>query len=219
MASDLSIQITGGLGPARRRGFLLLDRAERNPVNWRKLPANRENVMNYLSALVLMAAALPAQEAKETAAEAEVKRLAVPEKLMPKGKSLLFLLRAEGEQVYRAEKKGDELAWVFQEPDAVLRDYETGEKAGTHGKGPFWADGGVGKVNAKVFESVPSSRPGALAWLLLEVTGEPTGRFKKVSHIQRIDTWAGQPPTSKPRKEGEINKAHYHATYAFWGER
>jgi hypothetical protein len=118
VTNDLSIQITGGLRPARRRGFLLLDRAERNPVNWWKLPANRENVMNYLSTLVLMVAALPAQEAKETAAEAEVKRLAVPEKLMPKGKSLLFLLRAEGEQVYRAEKKGDKLAWVFQEPDA-----------------------------------------------------------------------------------------------------
>jgi hypothetical protein len=32
--------------------------------------------------------------------------LSVPEKLMPKGGSLLFLLRAEGVQVYRAEKMG-----------------------------------------------------------------------------------------------------------------
>jgi hypothetical protein len=119
----------------------------------------------------------------------------------------------------RRRTKGDELAWAVQEPNAVLLDYKTGEKVGTHGKGPSWADDEGGKVNAKVFESVPAPRTGAVAWLLLNVTGEPTGRVKKVSHIQRIDTWAGQPPDAKPRREGEVKKVHYHATYTFWGER
>ena len=29
----------------------------------------------------------------------------------------------------------------------------------------------------------------------------------------------GQPPTAKPKEEGETKKIRYHATYAFWGER
>ncbi len=174
--------------------------------------------MRHLPAILLLAAALPSEEAKE-AAEKEVKRLAIPERLTPRGKSPLFLLRAEGVQVYRAEKKGGDLVWAFQEPEAVLLDFRTGDKAGTHGKGPFWADGDGGRVTAKLVTSAPAPAAGAVAWLLLEVTGEPTGRFAKVTHIQRIDTWAGQPPAAPPKKEGETCKARYHATYAFWGGR
>jgi hypothetical protein len=175
--------------------------------------------MRYLFVIFLCATPLAAAEVKETAGEKYVKRLAVPEKLMPRGKSLLFLLRAEGVQVYRAEKKGGELVWVFQEPDAILLDYETGEKVGTHGKGPFWADSDGGKILGTSPQSVPSPSDGAVPWLLLEAKGTPTGRFAKVTHVQRIDTWSGQPPTAKPKEEGEIKKVRYHATYAFWGER
>jgi hypothetical protein len=175
--------------------------------------------MRPLSAiLLLLAAAASADEAKESS-EKEVKRLAVPEKLTPKGKAVLFLLRAEGAQVYRAEKKGDDLVWAFQEPDAVLLDFSSGDKVGTHGKGPLWADGDGGKVTAKLVESARAPSPAAVPWLLLEVTGKPTGRFDKVTHVQRIDTWGGLPPTAKPKKEGETKKVRYHATYAFWGDR
>jgi hypothetical protein len=171
--------------------------------------------MRCLSAILLLAAALPAEEAKETAAK-EVKRLAVPEKLTPPGRSPLFLLRAEGVQVYRAQKKGKDLVWAFQEPDAVLLDFEKGDRVGSHGKGPVWADGEAGKVTAKAIASAPSPAS-AVAWLLLEATGKPTGRFEKVTHIQRIDTWGGQPPAARPQKEGETKKVRYHATYVFWG--
>jgi hypothetical protein len=175
--------------------------------------------MRHLPAILLLVAALPAEEANEAVAEREVKRLAVPERLTPGGKSPLFLLRAEGVQVYRAEKKGGGLAWAFQEPEAVLLDFRAGGKVGTHGKGPFWADGDGGRVTAKIIGSAPAPAAGAVAWLLLEATGEPTGRFAKVTHIQRLDTWAGQPPATPPKKEGETWKARYHATYAFWGVR
>jgi hypothetical protein len=175
--------------------------------------------MRYLSVLILCATSLVAEEASETTAEKTVKRLAVPEELMPRGKSPLFLLRAEGVQVYRAEKKGDDLVWVFQEPDALLLDFETGEKVGTHGKGPFWADSEGGKIIGTSPQSVPAPDMGAVPWLLLETKGTPTGRFAKVTHVQRLDTWGGQPPTAKPKEEGETKKIRYHATYAFWGER
>ena len=143
--------------------------------------------------VLLLAASVPTLASKEDA-DHEVKRLAVPSKLMPPDKSLLFLLRAEGAQVYRAEKKGDGLVWAFREPDAILLDYETGQKVGTHGKGPFWKDSDGGKVLGISPQSAPSPRAGAIPWLLLKTNGKPTGRFEKVTHIQRIDTWAGQPP-------------------------
>jgi hypothetical protein len=122
--------------------------------------------MRHLPAILLLVAALPAEEAK-VAAEKEVKRLAIPERLTPRGKSPLFLLRAEGVQVYRAEKKGGELVWAFQEPEAGLLDFRTGDKVGTHGKGPFWADGDGGRVTAKLVASAPAPAAGAVAWLLL----------------------------------------------------
>jgi Protein of unknown function (DUF3455) len=174
--------------------------------------------MRCLSAILLLSAVLAAQEAPDVAAEKEVQRLAVPEKLTPKGKTLLFLLRAEGTQNYIAEKKGGKLVWTFQEPDAVLLDFRTGAKAGSHGKGPVWSDVAGGQVRAKLSASALAPRAGAVAWLLLEATGQPTGRFEKVTHIQRIDTWAGQ-PSSTPQNEGETKKVRYHATYAFWGGR
>src|SRR5262249_8011492 len=155
----------------------------------RLLTNERGNAMRHLSAVLLLTTALAAAEPKQTAAEKELKRLAVPEKLMPEGKSLLFLLRAEGAQGYRAEQKEGELVWVFQEPDAVLFDHDTGEKAGTHGKGPFWADSDGGKLFGASPKSSPSPRAGAVPWLLLETKGKPTGRFAKVTHVQRIDTW------------------------------
>jgi hypothetical protein len=175
--------------------------------------------MSPLSAIVLLATTLAAGEAGETAAEKEVKRLAVPAELTPKGKSLLFLLRAEGFQVYRAVKKGDERVWSFVGPDAVLFDYQTGEKVGVHGKGPSWADAAGGKVLGAAPRSAPAPRAGAVPWLLLGAKGKPTGRFAKVTHVQRLDTWGGQAPAASPKKEGETAKSRYHATYAFWGER
>ena len=176
--------------------------------------------MRTLSAILLLTAAL-AEEVKETSAEKEVKRLAVPEKLTPKGKSVLFLLRAEGVQIYEARKKGDELVWELDRPDAVLLDFQTGDKVGTHGRGPFWAEGDEGKggkVTAKLVARADAPAAGAVPWLLLEVTGTPTGRFARVTHVQRLDTWGGLAP-AKPQKEGETKKVRYHATYAFWGDR
>jgi Protein of unknown function (DUF3455) len=174
--------------------------------------------MRYISIMLLLITSVVVADEAPTAAEKEVRRLVVPEKLTPRGKSLLFLLRAEGVQVYRAEKKADAVVWVFQEPDAVLYNFDTAEMVGTHGKGPIWTDAG-GKVIGKLVASVPAPTPTAIPWLLLETKDTPSGRFAKVTHIQRIDTWAGQVPKTPPDREGETKRVRYQATYAFWGER
>jgi hypothetical protein len=190
-----------------RAGQAVLEEIERRAVKGKDDPTYRY----YASQIRQVQAVLASWK--------EVKRLGVPEKLMPREKSLLFLLRAEGTQVYRAQRKGRALIWEHHEPDAVLLDYWTGEEVGAHGKGPFWSDSEDGMVTAKLLESAPSPASTAVAWLLLDVTGRPMGRFVEVTHIQRIDTWGGQPPAAAPRKEGEVQKVRYHATYAFWGGR
>jgi Protein of unknown function (DUF3455) len=178
--------------------------------------------MLYRIALMMVAGFLVAADAaKDAVLEKELERLRIPEKLTPKGKRALFLVRAEGVQKYRAEQKAGELQWVLQGPEAVLFDYKTGEKVGTHSKGPngpIWVDSDGGKLTGKVRASEPAPNPQAIPWLLLDATSENGGRFAKVTQIQRVDTWAGQAPAGRPESVKEAADVHYQATYVFWGD-
>src|SRR5262249_28075945 len=99
-------------------------------------------------------------------------------------------------------------------------DFHTGEKAGSHAKekGPVWVAKDGSKLTArKIVANDPAPHSTAVEWL--HVTCENGGGFGKVTHIQRVDTWAGQPPSERPTKAGETKQVRYHATYVFWGER
>jgi hypothetical protein len=172
----------------------------------------------WLVVVVCPCLARPDKDDADERAAKELDRLAVPAKLLPKGK-LLFLLRAEGVQVYKAEKKDGALKWVLDGPKAVLLDHDVGEKLGTHSKGPVWQLGNDSKTAAKVLASAPAPRAAAVPWLLLEKTGEKTGRFRHVTHVLRIDTWGGQAPAAAPAKAGDVREVRYHATYAFFGAK
>jgi hypothetical protein len=156
---------------------------------------------------------------QDTVVEKELQRLRIPEKLIPRGKLALFMVRAEGVQIYGAQVKDGKSAWVLQAPRATLLDYQTGEQVGTHSKGPTWMDSDGGKLTGKLLENNPAPNPNAIPWLLLEVASEGGGRFAKVTHIQRVDTWAGKAPAAAPTKMGETKEVRYQATYVFWGDR
>jgi hypothetical protein len=175
-------------------------------------------LVGWLAVVVCPSLARPDSADADDKAAKELERLAVPTKLLPKGK-VLFLLRAEGVQVYKAEKKDGALKWVLDGPKAVLLDFDTTEKVGTHSKGPVWQIGDDSKTAAKLVASSPAPRVAAVPWLLLETTGEKTGRFRAVSHVLRIDTWGGQPPAAAPAKAGDVREVRYHATYAFFGAK
>ncbi len=161
-------------------------------------------------------ASLSADPAEETAIAKEVSRLAIPAILTPKAKQPLFIVRADGVQVYKA---GAKLDWEFQAPSATLRDYRTGEPVGTHSKGPVWIDAKGSKLTGKVLASAPAPNPQAVPWLLLEVSNSNGGRYAKVTHIQRVDTWAGLKPAAAPANAGQSVEVPYQATYVFWGDR
>ena len=137
---------------------------------------------------------------------------------MPKDKKPLLMFRATGFQIYKAN---DKLEWIFQEPQATLLDYRNGNEVGTHSKGstgPIWTDGKGSKVAGTLVRQERAPNADAVPWLLLEAKNENGDRFVKVTHIQRVDTWGGQMPTSRPTKADETVKVPYQATYIFWGE-
>jgi hypothetical protein len=138
----------------------------------------------------------------------------------PAGHVFLFELRAEGVQIYecQAGNKTGEFQWVLQAPDAVLYD-DRGEKAGTHGAGPTWTANDGSKLSAVKAAAVPAPGGRAVAWLLLRVEGRSgNGVFSPVTYIQRVDTWAGQPPDSASAdRVGTRVRVKYEATYRFFG--
>ena len=124
--------------------------------------------------------------------------------------------RAEGVQIYQADARRE---WQFQAPQATLRDYRTGEVVGSHSRGPVWVDGKGSKLTGKSIGSEPAPNPAAIPWLLLEVKNENGGAYARVTHVQRVETWAGLKPAVRPTKAGETIKVPYQATYIFWGDR
>jgi len=177
--------------------------------------------MALRTALLLAVFALNAADDPKTPAAKEVERLKVPAKLMPRQGKVLFLLRAEGTQKYQGQMKDGALQWVLQGPQAVLRDYDTGEKVGTHSKGakgPVWEGTDRSKVEGRPIASERAPNGTAIPWLLLEAKGDGKGRFGKVSFIARVNTWAGSPPATPPAKAGAVKEVHYQATYIFFSK-
>lgn len=155
---------------------------------------------------------------QDVAVQKEIDRLHVPATLVPKEKRPLFIARGEGVQVYAANEKEGKLQWVLQGPVAVLLDYRTGEKIGTHSAGPTWVGNDGGKLTGTKLASEDSPNADAVSWLLLQVKAENGGRFAKVTHIQRLDTWGGRPPAAAPLKPGDTKEVRYEATYVFLGD-
>jgi hypothetical protein len=175
-------------------------------------------------AVLLLAVALciAADPPRDSLVFKELERLDLPRKLIPEKGRPLFLLRAEGVQIYKAIDKDGEVQWSFDGPRADLMDYETGEKVGTHfkgPKGPVWEAIDGSKVEGKRFASEKARNASAVDWLLLEGTGDgKKGRFEGAAFITRVDTWGGREPTTKPDKIGAVKEVRYQATYVFWGK-
>jgi hypothetical protein len=190
------------------------------------LKAQREFSLNHRSQigevkmlrhimLIVTACFLQAAGPLNEGTQKEVSRLRIPEKLTPKGERPLFMVRAEGVQLYKASAQ---LEWVFQAPRATLLDYTTGEKVGTHGEGPVWVDNDGSRLSGKAIANEPAPNAEAIPWLLLQVKNENGGRYARVKHIQRVDTWAGRAPAARPTRAGEMKEVRYQATYVFWGD-
>jgi hypothetical protein len=139
-----------------------------------------------------------------------------PPVLSPPPESRLFLsLYAEGTQIYTCKAGMDgSYAWAFKAPSATLYDNNCA-KVGTHFAGPTWQmdSDGSAVTGAKLAES---PMPGAIPMLLLKATPKtPEGLLGAATHIQRVATTGGLPPTepcdatSAGREVGTFYTADY----------
>jgi outer membrane protein assembly factor BamB len=147
----------------------------------------------------------------------------------PEGLAKTVELEGNGMQIYEAEPKPgspDELIWVPKDDTADLAEIpsigalEEGRapiKAQLSNNGSTWL-GSDGSVEVGAIErTAPAPKDIDKDWLLYRVI-ESKGRgfLNGHSHIQRVFTHAGGPPSAEPKYPGEIARVPYYAQYWFY---
>jgi len=151
------------------------------------------------------AAASTATTAGAGVAKAATKRKAhlracpahIPAELNPPADTTLELvLPANGVQSYACsvDKPGEAPDWQPKGPHAVLG--EANSVVGIHFGGPSWQGLDGSTVKGTKIASAPSPDKSAVTWLLLSGAATGEGAFGKITHIQRLDTVGGKPPTA-----------------------
>jgi hypothetical protein len=128
---------------------------------------------------------------------------------VPDGNKRIAVMPARGVQTYRCTAG----AWVFLQPDAILR--HRGHATVLHTAGPVWTSVVDGSsVTAAAVANSPV--PGAIPQLLLQSTGNRgPGLLSGVTYIQRLNTTGGLAPTGSCT-DGTTASVRYTADYAFW---
>ena len=134
----------------------------------------------------------------------------VPEAIkVPAGNKKIAVMPARGVQTYQCTAG----AWVFLQPDAILR-YQ-GRPEVLHSKGPVWTsvrDGSSVTAAAQANSPVPNAIP----QLLLRATANRgPGLFAGVTFIQRLNTTGGVAPAGACT-DGTTASVPYTADYTFW---
>ena len=148
----------------------------------------------------------------------------VPDELkVPDGKVLLFTALGKGVQIYTCTASTTatgsiQFGWAFKGPEAILFD-DSGNVIRKHYAGPTWQANDNSKVVARLVTKV-TPNPDAVPWLLLEATSnEGSGLFSRVTHIQRLYTAGGTPPSDGCEASHEHTdvRVDYAALYFFYG--
>ncbi len=170
---------------------------------------NRSRIATRLAALagacvVVVPAALYAKD---------IPRPSVPPKLDPSSDFRPYLVgHAIGTQNYVCLPKGDAFVWVQYGPQATLFD-DDGRQIATHFLSPNPDEGGTPRATwqhsrdtsavwakqLEISDDADYVEPGAIPWLLLEVTGVERGidggrRLTDTVRIQRVHTSGGIAP-------------------------
>jgi hypothetical protein len=150
----------------------------------------------------------------------QVARPEVPAKIVaPANENVVLMAHASGSQIYVCQAGTDQkLSWTLKAPDAELTDAK-GASIGRHFAGPTWKLSDGSEVTGKAAAREDSPEPGAVPWLLVNVTGHAgSGALSKVTTIQRIHTKGGQPPATgcdESHRAAET-KSSYTADYYFY---
>jgi hypothetical protein len=190
--------------------------------------------------LALIVVALVTTLSEGPRAAQEISRPAVPADLeVSAAYKLFFAGHAVGTQnfICAPAATASGVDWLFIGPQATLFDGEVQQNA-THfqSKNPSQADAiqatwqhsrDSSAVWAKKFTGSTDAAyvaPGAIEWLLLEVTGHQTGpdggdRLARTAYIQRVNTVGGMKPPSSECTASTLNTRRlvsYEADYYFY---
>ena len=187
-----------------------------------------------IPALILMLAmALPAAVAADDLAAP-----AVPSNLeVPPGYKAFLLEQAEGTQAYICLPSGAGASWTFYGPQATLFN-DKGHQVMTHFLSPNPDENGTPRATWQHSRdtsivwavAIASSSdadfvaPGAIPWLLLQVTGSQYGpawgdRLTDARFIQRVNTGGGAAPAAGCSLATDVGKkalVAYSAVYVFY---
>jgi len=132
---------------------------------------------------------------------------------VPPGNRVSSYLFGLGVQIYRWSGT----SWVFVAPDATLY-ADPGHQAevGIHFAGPTWqANDGSTVVGSHAVVCTPNR--GAIPWVRLDATSAPgSGRFARLTFIQRLNTIGGTAPNTPGEFVGDEARVPYTADYVFF---
>ena len=140
---------------------------------------------------------------------------------VPDGQTVLLKALGKGVQIYECMATAADpgkFDWSFKAPEADLTD-EYGGKIAKHYGGPTWEANDGSKVVGEVLKKADAPKPGAVPWLLLKArTNEGTGKFARVTYIQRVDTEGGVAPAAGCDQAHVKTEARvdYRANYYFY---
>lgn len=162
----------------------------------------------------------------------------VPSNLqVPAGQQAFLIAHAQGTQNYICLPSGPRAAWAFLGPQATLFD-AGGEQVVTHYLSPNPTENGTPRAtwqhsrdtSAAWAVAIASSTdpafvaPGAIPWLLLQVTGTQYGpamgdRLALTTFIQRVNTAGGVAPATGCKVSADVGKramVPYTTEYVFY---
>lgn len=135
---------------------------------------------------------------------------------VPSDREPVLQLAARGVQIFRCEKHGAEMVWIFRQPEADLID-AGGKPVGRHGASFSFehADGSRLLSTVAAYDAAPKATD--LRWLLFTTRSFGKGAFEGVTHVQRVNTEGGMPP---PRCEasqlGQVLRVDFRADFVFY---
>lgn len=140
---------------------------------------------------------------------------------VPAGQVFAFEMAASGVQIYDCKVNKDDarkFEWVFRAPEAELFD-DNSVKVGKHYAGPTWEGKDGSKVVGEVVAKYDGPDETAIPWLLLKAKSNAgTGKFAKITSIQRVATVGGKAPLKgcSDFQVGAEKRTPYKATYNFY---
>ncbi len=177
--------------------------------------------MMRIRTFLLVSAIVLAMSSGAATAQSTAKKIAAPDVpdaiKVPASETAVLMSRAAGWQIYtcRAGTDGN-FTWTFTGPEAELYDRD-GKVLGRHTAGPVWLLNDGSEVRGKMVAQADSPDPNAIPWLRLDAFSQ-TGKFEKVTHIQRVRTEGGKAPTEAcDASKSEVQrKVIYKAEYYFF---